>query len=63
MRKEFTVGLLLFSVSMTLNVFCSVPHSLLGFLLGLAVFLEIIGALPENAYQKLKKRKKALLHF
>ena len=62
MRTEVKTGLLLFAATMTLNCIVGIPHFVMGFLLLLAVGLEIVGALPEKTYSGIKKLKKTLFH-
>lgn len=64
MRKELKIGILLFGISMTLQCCLGgLPDFLFGLLMGVAICFEILGALPENVYEKWKAKKKALLHF
>ena len=61
MHKELSIGLLLFGISMTLRQFIPLPEFLSGILLGLSICFELIGILPDRAYQKLKCFKRKLL--
>lgn len=60
MRKELRIGLCLFGVFLLLNVFDETPELLLGMLFGFALCFEMIGILPDRAYQKLKSWKRRL---
>jgi hypothetical protein len=60
MRKELQIGLLLFAVALTLKQFVDIPHFIFGVLMGLSISLEIVGALPERAYNSLKALKQGL---
>ena len=60
MRKELKIGLLLFATAMVLRNFDILPEFLYGALLGLAIGFELIGALSEEKYQRLKAWKKSL---
>lgn len=62
MRKEFGIGLLLFGIYHILNEMFALPEFISGFLLGLSICLELIGVLSDEAYQRLKNFKRALLH-
>lgn len=62
MRKEIQIGLILFAMPLLLKQFIEVPEIMMGFLLGLAICFELIGALPESVYQKIKCWKRSLLN-
>lgn len=59
-RKELSVGILCFAVSLILKRFTVTPEFIIGGLMGVSICFEIIGALPDKAYNALKKQKKAL---
>lgn len=61
-RREFKYGLLCYALTLVFNRFLPVPEFLNGFFLMLAICLEFIGILPENAYNKLKSWKKNIIH-
>lgn len=62
MRTELKIGMLLFSCTLVLRQFADVPEVLMGFSLGLSICFVLIGTLPESAYRRLKRWKRALLH-
>lgn len=57
MKNELKYGLLLFAITVTLYHFGMLPHILTGFFFALSICLEVIGALPERTYQRMKCRK------
>lgn len=59
-RTELKMGITLFALYLVLNRFSSAPDFIIGFLAGLSLFLEVIGFLPEKAYQKMKNLKRTL---
>lgn len=61
MRKELVIGLLLFACYQTLHQFVTIPELLSGVILGFVIVFELIGAMPDTAYLKLKAWKKKWL--
>lgn len=59
MKTELKWGLLLFSGALLLRCLTDTPHFLLGVMMGLSIFLEILSALPAHTVQKIKAKKKA----
>lgn len=62
MRKELRIGLLLFAAAMVLKNFDILPEFLHGALLGLAICFELIGALSEEKYRRLKAWKRSIFN-
>lgn len=60
MRKEFILGMLAFSIVLTVRQFFALPEFLMGTVLTMAIALELVGALPEKQYQSIKQLKKKL---
>ena len=60
MRKELKIGLLVLALTLTVRQFTLLPEAVTGFLLGLAICFEAVGALPEKRYRKLKRVKRSL---
>lgn len=60
MRTELKIGLIAYAVTFGLNCFVPLPDFLMGAGAGLALCLDVIGILPEGAYQRLKRAKRAL---
>lgn len=60
MRTEVKTGLLLFAAVMTVNCSIGIPHFVLGCLLALSISLELVGALPEKSYSRIKNLKKMI---
>jgi len=56
-RKELSIGLFCLGIALILKQFTGTPHFIVGALLGLSLCLEIIGALPDKAYNSLKRFK------
>lgn len=63
MRKELMIGLGIYSITLLLKQFIELPEMLSGLLLGLAICFEFIGILSNDAYSKLKEKKKVLFHI
>lgn len=61
MRKEFTIGLLLYSLTLCAKYVGPIPEFVTGLLMGLSICLELIGILPQERYMKLKNFKKRSL--
>lgn len=62
MRKELSIGLIAFGLGLAANQFFQLPEFVMGVLLGISLCFEIIGSLPEKAYQTLKQKKKMLFN-
>ncbi|WP_343209528.1 hypothetical protein [Anaerolentibacter hominis] len=60
LRMELRIGLLLFGLTLVLKQFFQMPEAVMGLLLGLALCFELIGALPETSYRKVKDWKRSL---
>jgi hypothetical protein len=58
MRKELSLGLLCYSIALILKHLVPMPEIIFGILMGLSLSLEIVGVLPEKAYNSLKEWKK-----
>lgn len=63
MRKELKIGLLLMAFSFTLNYIFHPPELIMGFLLGLTLCFELVGALPESVYARMKAAKCKWFHI
>ena len=61
MRKELSIGILLFFLTLCVKYVGQIPEFASGALLGLSICLEIIGILPQERYMKLKNFKKRSL--
>ena len=57
MKKETIIGLVCLAISLTSTVFDLIPMFVLGFLIGGATLLIILGFLPEKARVSLKQLK------
>ena len=57
MRKELQIGLLFVAAYIILSRFSPISVYILGALLGFGLAFEIIGILPDNAYQRIKRWK------
>lgn len=62
MRNELKIGLGVFALYLILYRFTEAPEFILGLLAGAAICFEIIGILPEKAYNSLKAFKKRIFH-
>lgn len=60
MRRELRIGLLVYGLSLAADCLWGVPEGVKGFLIGLAICMEFIGILPEQVYQGLKEKKRAI---
>lgn len=60
-RTELKIGIITMGLALTLRCLFPVPELLVGFLLAASICLEVIGALPETAYQKIKTAKRRWL--
>ncbi|MDO4272856.1 MAG: hypothetical protein Q4D16_04230 [Eubacteriales bacterium] len=60
MRKELSIGLLTFALTLTVKQFIDIPELIMGGLLGFSIVFELLGALPEKTYLKVKKFKGSL---
>ena len=61
MRIELTVGIGILAVALILRQFTPAPEFALGLLFGLSICLEIIGVLPDKAYNSLKHFKQRVI--
>lgn len=57
MKKETALGLILLAAFLVANQFTSLPHLLLGGMIGLACCFLLIGGLPEKRYNTVKSFK------
>lgn len=60
MRKELTIGLLIYGITMITSQFISLPEFVMGLLMGLAICFELTGLINDRAYEKLKNDKKTI---
>lgn len=58
MRPELRIGFILYAFVLVLNQITAVPEFFMGLFLGLAIFFDLMGILPEKVYCKLKCFKK-----
>jgi len=58
MRKELKIGILTLVLYIILERFTSTPDFVLGMLIGLSIAYNLLGLLPDSAYNKFKEWKK-----
>jgi len=61
MTKMLKIGFILTTISIVLNQFTSTPCFITGVLIGAGIMLQLIGLLPEEKYQALRRFKKNIL--
>lgn len=57
MKKELRYGLILLAIHLLFSRFLNAPELVHVFLLGLSIFLMVIGILPEKVYTRIKQLK------
>ena len=62
MRKELKFGLAFNALALLLQQFTNAPEPVMGFLLGMAICLMLIGILPEKSYQRIKVYKRSMFY-
>ncbi|MFA5417656.1 MAG: hypothetical protein WC341_04275 [Bacteroidales bacterium] len=63
MRTEVKIALGLFATNSVFGQLLTVPEFVKGMLLGLSIFLMIIGLLPETIYRNVKNKQVQKLNY